>query len=122
MAEESETSKSDLMKSYMEIIEILKIDVPPPSVEGLAILFAKKANLKSNTVVMARKIAKKLKNDFVNIGKDPNGIAAAAVYAAAKRNEEDATQKEIAKIASITEVTIRNRFMEVKKAIRGLDL
>ncbi len=122
VAEEGEVNKSDVIKSYMEMIEVLKIEVPPPSIEGLAILFAKKAGLTSKTVVLARKIAKILKTEFVNIGKDPNGIAAAAVYTAAKRNEENTTQKEIAKIASITEVTIRNRFIEVKKALEQLDI
>lgn len=115
--EESDTDKSDVIKNYMRIIELLKIEIPPPSVEGLALLFAKKAGLQSKTIAFARKIARRLKKEFVNIGKDPNGIAAAAVYTAAKKRGEDTTQKEIAKIASITEVTIRNRFIEVKKAI-----
>lgn len=122
VSKESDVSRSNLIGSYMKTIETLKIDVPPPSVEGLALLFAKKADLTPKTIALARKIAKKLKNEFVDIGKDPNGIAAAAVYTAAKRNEEKATQKEIARIASITEVTIRNRFLEVKKAMEKLEL
>lgn len=109
VAEESDAGKSDIVKSYRDTIETLKIEVPPPSIEGLTILLAKKANLRPKTIALARKIAQKLKNDFANIGKDPNGVAAAAVYEAAKRNNEDITQDEVANIASITSITLRNQ-------------
>lgn len=122
VSEESEIEKSEIIKSYMEIIELLKIEVNPPSIEGLAILFAKKGGFKPETIALARKIANKLKDEYINIGKDPNGIAAAAVYAAAKRKDEEVTQKEIAKIASITEVTVRNRFVEVEKTLSQFEI
>ena len=41
------------------------------------------------------------------------GIAAAALYVAALINDEKKTQREVADIAGITEVTIRNRYKEL---------
>ncbi|NIQ05170.1 MAG: transcription initiation factor IIB family protein [Candidatus Korarchaeota archaeon] len=109
VAEESGVPKSDIVKNYSEILELLRLEVPPPSIEGLAMFLAKKADLQPKTVALSRKIASKLKNEISQIGKDPNGVAAAAVYTAAKRKGEDVTQEEIANIASITSITLRNQ-------------
>ncbi len=47
------------------------------------------------------------------ISRGPTGIAAAAIYLAAKRQHKDRTQSEVAKVAGVTEVTIRNRYKEL---------
>ena len=46
-------------------------------------------------------------------GKDPAGLAAAAIYIAALELGERRTQKEIAAAAGVTEVTVRNRYKEL---------
>lgn len=45
----------------------------------------------------------------ITAGKDPMGLAAAALYLSCVINKEDTTQKVIALAAGVTEVTIRNR-------------
>jgi transcription initiation factor TFIIB len=45
-------------------------------------------------------------------GKSPTGYAAAAIYAATLICDEQQTQREIAAVAQVTEVTIRNRYQE----------
>jgi transcription initiation factor TFIIB len=45
-------------------------------------------------------------------GRSPTGVAAAAVYIAAKLEGQPRTQREIADISGVTEVTIRNRYKE----------
>ena len=47
-------------------------------------------------------------------GKDPMGLAAAALYLGCIRCDEDKTQRQIAMAANVTEVTIRNRFKGLK--------
>ncbi len=47
------------------------------------------------------------------ISRGPTGIAAAAIYLAAKRQKKDRTQSEVAQVAGVTEVTIRNRYKEL---------
>ena len=49
----------------------------------------------------------------VMISRGPTGIAAAAIYLAAKRRSKDKTQSEVAQVAGVTEVTIRNRYKEL---------
>ncbi len=43
------------------------------------------------------------------------GLAAAALYAACVSTGENKTQKDLAEAASITEVTIRNRYKGLKE-------
>ena len=50
-------------------------------------------------------------------GKDPMGLAAAALYIACVMNDEKRTQKMIADAAGVTEVTIRNRYKGLKEAL-----
>ena len=52
-------------------------------------------------------------------GRGPAGIAADALYVSALMNDEKKTQREVADVAGITEVTIRNRYKEL---IDRLDL
>ena len=47
------------------------------------------------------------------VSRGPTGIAAAAIYLAAKRQKRDKTQSEVAQVAGVTEVTIRNRYKEL---------
>ncbi|MBE0525297.1 MAG: transcription initiation factor IIB, partial [Candidatus Thorarchaeota archaeon] len=46
-------------------------------------------------------------------GRDPRGLAAAAIYVAAIMNDCRVTQKEISNVSGVTEVTIRNRYKEL---------
>jgi transcription initiation factor TFIIB len=50
----------------------------------------------------------------ISAGKDPMGLAATTVYAACLKTGEIRTQSEIASVSGITEVTIRNRYKELK--------
>jgi transcription initiation factor TFIIB len=45
------------------------------------------------------------------------GLAAAALYVACVLQKEKKTQKEIAEIANVTEVTVRNRYKGLKDAL-----
>ena len=46
-------------------------------------------------------------------GRGPTGVAAAAIYIASILCNERRTQREVADIAGVTEVTIRNRYKEL---------
>ena len=46
-------------------------------------------------------------------GRDPRGLAAAAIYVAAIINDCRVTQRDISRVSGVTEVTIRNRYKEL---------
>ena len=56
------------------------------------------------------------------MGKDPRGIAAAALYMACKANDEKRTQKGIAEAAGSTEVTLRNRLKDLEVIVHPREL
>lgn len=69
--------------------------------------------LSGKVIIDAKKIIDEAKKNRITAGKDPAGLAAAAVYIACLLNGEVRTQKEIARAAGVTEVTIRNRYREL---------
>ncbi len=58
----------------------------------------------------AAKVLKITKENKKSAGKDPMGLAAAALYLSCVKNGENVTQRDVAEAASVTEVTIRNRY------------
>jgi len=58
---------------------------------------------------------------MVLTGKNPKGLAAASLYLAAKELGEPRSQFEISKVASISEVTLRNRAKNIKKVVEKIE-
>jgi transcription initiation factor TFIIB len=54
----------------------------------------------------------------ISPGKGPMGIAATVLYIACLKAGETKTQKELSIAAGVTEVTIRNRYSELKKYLQ----
>jgi len=61
----------------------------------------------------AHKILAAAKELKLTSGRGPAGMAAAASYIASVLSGERMTQREVAEIAEVTEVTIRNRYKEL---------
>lgn len=53
----------------------------------------------------------------ITAGKQPNAMVATVLYLSSLRNNERITQKDIATASGVTEVTIRNRFKDLKNHI-----
>jgi len=93
--------------------------VNPSSPKDYISRFSSILHLSPKTQNEALKILKKADISELTSGRGPAGIAAAALYVAALINDEKKTQREVADVAGITEVTIRNRYKEL---IDRLDL
>jgi len=61
----------------------------------------------------AIEVLEEAKKHDITSGKGPTGVAAAALYIAAVLNDEKRTQREVADVVGVTEVTIRNRYKEI---------
>jgi transcription initiation factor TFIIB len=64
-------------------------------------------------------ILKRATSQELTSGRCPTSMAAAALYIASVLCRERITQREVAEIACVTEVTIRNRYKEI---IEKLDI
>jgi transcription initiation factor TFIIB len=77
---------------------------------------ASRIGIQEKTKRYATKVLQAAQKNEVSAGKDPMGLAAAALYLACVKNGEDKTQRDIAESANVTEVTIRNRYKGLKEA------
>ena len=91
----------------------MKIKVKQSSPKDYISRFSSVLKLSPRTQNDALKVLKQAEESELTSGRGPAGIAAAALYVAALMNDEKKTQREVADIAGITEVTIRNRYKEL---------
>jgi len=63
------------------------------------------------------KILQDAAHEELTSGRGPTGMAAASLYIATVLCGERRTQREIAEIAGVTEVTIRNRYKELAQKL-----
>ncbi len=109
----SDVERKEIGRTYRFIIRKLDIKVTPSSPKDYINRFATILKLSPKTQNETLKILKKAEISELTSGRGPAGIAAAALYVAALLNNEKKTQREVADVAGITEVTIRNRYKEL---------
>jgi transcription initiation factor TFIIB len=78
---------------------------------------AEKAKVSGQLQANAAKIIEEAQRKKVSAGKDPMGLAAAALYISCMQAGEKKTQKDIAEAAGVTEVTVRNRYKTLKRQL-----
>jgi len=78
---------------------------------------ASKTQIPFKTQRIAIDILREAKKQGILSGKNPMGLAAATLYIACLLIRLEKTQNQIAKAANITEVTLRNRYREIKEKI-----
>jgi transcription initiation factor TFIIB len=62
-------------------------------------------------------ILKEAANRELTSGHGPTGLAAASIYIASILCGERRTQRDVADVAGVTEVTIRNRYKEIAEKL-----
>ena len=112
----SRVEKMELTRTYRYIIRELGLEVKPADPEQYVPRFVSDLDLSDETERMARELLESARQEGVHSGKSPVGLAAAAVYAAALLTNEKVTQNDVSEVASISEVTIRNRYKELLEA------
>jgi transcription initiation factor TFIIB len=78
---------------------------------------ANKASLSERTKRQAITIMNKITKSGVSAGKDPMGLAASVLYLSCLNTGEPISQMNIADASGVTEVTIRNRFKDLKSQL-----
>ena len=105
---------SEVSRSYRLLLRELNLKMPVDDPMKFVPGIASKLKLRHDTERQAIDILRKARKKQGLSGKDPRGIAAAALYMACIENEEKRIQKDVAAAAGTTEVTLRNR-------LRGLE-
>ncbi len=119
LASASDIERKEIGRTYRFIVRHLAVKINPSSPKDYISRFASILHLSPKTQNDALKILRRAERGELTSGRGPAGIAAAALYVAALLNNEKKTQREVADVAGITEVTIRNRYKEL---LEKLDL
>ncbi len=117
IAEASLRDQKEIARAYRLIVQTLKMKMPIDNPMEYVTKIAEKAGISSDVEGLAIKIIQNAKNKHVTMGKDPTGLAAAALYMASKIKRKKTTQSSLAKAANITEVTVRNRAKDLGKKL-----
>ena len=113
IAQASTVNKKEVGRSYRFLIRELNYSIPPLRPSQYITKFSNQLTMQGKVEEIAHKILASAKDLKLTSGRGPTGIAAAASYVASVLTGERKTQREIAEIAQVTEVTIRNRYKEL---------
>ncbi len=113
IAQASSINKKEVGRSYRFLIKELDYFIPPLKPSQYITKFSSQLTMQGKVEEIAQKILITARDLKLTSGRGPTGIAAAASYIASVLTGERKTQREIAEIAQVTEVTIRNRYKEL---------
>ncbi len=117
IAEASLVDKKDVARCYRLLLHELDFHMPISDPLTYVSKIAEKNGVSGKTQGAAIQILSDARRNRVSAGKDPMGMASAALYIACLQNNEKITQKDIAEAAGVTEVTVRNRYKALKKQL-----
>ncbi|MCH8323709.1 MAG: transcription initiation factor IIB [Thaumarchaeota archaeon] len=106
--------RKDIARCYRLLHRELDLKMPVVNSIQCISRIASKIGISEKTRRSASLILKEAHENHESAGKDPMGLAAAALYLSSVKNGEDLTQRDIAEAANVTEVTIRNRYKSLK--------
>jgi transcription initiation factor TFIIB len=111
--------RKDVARCYRLIFRELELKMPVADpVKGVSRI-ASIAELSEKSKRKAVEILEQAKKTGMVAGKDPMGIAAAALYLACISTGEVKSQKDISNASGVTEVTIRNRCAGLRKMLQN---
>ncbi len=117
IADVSRVSKKEVGRTYRFLTRELHIRLPPTSPIDYVPRFASELNLSGLVQSKAIEIINQAMDNGLTSGRGPTGVAAAALYIASVLLGERKTQRDVADIAGVTEVTIRNRYKELTEQL-----
>jgi len=118
VSESSRIKKKDVARCYRLLLRELELSMPVEDPIRCVSKIATKVGTRIQTERRAIQILEEAKKKGIVTGKDPMGLAAAALYVACVYEGEKKTQKEIAEVANVTEVTVRNRYKGLKDELK----
>lgn len=113
----SHIDRKQIAQYYRMLLREMNLRVPVPKAKYRVSRIASVAGLSENTQRKAIEILGEAERLKITVSKSPMGMAAAALYLACVMNGEKRTQKVLAEASGISEVTIRNRYKDLKRLL-----
>ena len=115
IAEISDTDKIFAGKCYRLLVRKLKVRLPSIDSTSHLARIANNANISEKTLRHAIQMMSQIKDDPISFGKDPCAIAVAVLYGACLDKGEKTSQSRISLAGNVSVVTLRKRFLDIKK-------
>lgn len=113
IAEASRVDRKEIGRTYRFLARELNIKLTPTNPIDYVPRFASELGLPGEVESKAIQILQQAAEKGLTSGRGPTGVAAAAIYIASVLLGCRRTQREVAEVAGVTEVTIRNRYKEL---------
>jgi len=117
----SRVENKEIARTYRYISHELSLEMRPVDPKKYVPRFCSELGVSEEVQAKAKEIIDISAEQGLLSGKSPTGFAAAGIYAASLLCNEKKTQAEVAEVAQVTEVTIRNRYQEQIKAMGFTD-
>ena len=121
VAQASSIREKRISKAYRIMSFELGISIPMLDPMKCIVKVANKISLNEKTTRRAMSIMSQVTEKEISAGKDPMGLAATVIYMCCLGSGENKSQIDIAKAAGVTEVTVRNRFKDLKEKLSELN-
>ncbi|WP_123533222.1 transcription initiation factor IIB [Halosimplex salinum] len=112
----SRVERKEFARAYRYIARELELAMKPTDPAQFVPRLTSDLDLPEETKQRAMELLEAGKREGVHSGKNPVGLAAAAIYAAGRLTNVDVTQHEVADVADVSAVTIRDRYTELLDA------
>lgn len=113
----SRIGRKELARCYKTIKNQLRLKTEITKAQDFVPAFCSKLDLSTKVQTTALAFIEQADEKEATSGKSPTGIAAAAIYIASHVEGTVRTQRELADVSSVTEVTIRNRYKELLEVL-----
>ncbi len=118
VSSEMNVKRKDVSRCYRLLLKELDLKMPVVDPIKYMARIASQAELHEKVKRRALTILQDANAMEITAGKDPMGLAAAALYLSCVLCGENTTQKVIAMAAGVTEVTIRNRYKGLRESLK----
>ena len=109
----SRTGRKEIGRTYRFMVRELKMKIMPTGPEDYISRFCSGLGLDADVEAKAYELIKAAQEKELTSERGPTGIAASIIYIASVLCGKRRTQREVAEVAGVTEVTIRNRYKEL---------
>ncbi len=113
----AQMSRKEIGRNYRYISRELALKLLPTAPKDYISRFCSELKLSSTVQAKTLEILGYATNQELTSGRGPTGLAAASLYISSVLCNEHRTQREVAEIAGVTEVTIRNRYKELAQKL-----
>lgn len=117
IASSSRVTRKEIGRTYRFMTRELKLKLLPTRPQDYVSRFCSELKLSGEVQSRALEILQRATEEELTSGRGPTGVAAAAIYIASILKNERRTQREVADVAGVTEVTIRNRYKELTEKL-----